>query len=121
MQKISTTEAETLSSWRFYNLKLPVLEKTGLGLFELLLLPARKLKSKGFKAMLIECFKDNFDMKLSISTSEKNPTKGPTAVKIHVHLGKQRAQSFSLKWKALGHSLTIHTLKRCWQPSSRSL
>ena len=84
-------------------------------------LPPENLRVKGFKAMLIECFKDNFDMKLTISTSEKNPTKGPIAVKIHVHLGKQRAQIFSSKWKALGHSLTVHTLKRCWQPSSRSL
>ena len=60
-------------------------------------------------------------MKLSNSTSEKNPTKGPIAVKIHVHLGKQHAQILSSKWKALGHSLTVHTLKRCWLPSSRSL
>ena len=60
-------------------------------------------------------------MKLSNSTSEKNPTKGPIAVKIHVHLGKQHAKILSSKWKALGHSLTVHTLKRCWLPSSGSL
>ena len=48
-------------------------------------------------------------MKLSNSTSEKNPTKGPIAVKIHVHLGKQRAQIFSSKWKALGHSIGNRT------------
>ena len=71
--------------------------------------PPENLRVKGFKAMLIECFKDNFDMKLSISTSEKNPTKGPIAVKIHVHLDKQRAQIFSSKWRALGHSLTVAT------------
>ena len=82
----------------------------GLGCF---CFPPENLRVKGFHAMLIECFKDNFDMKLSNSTSEKNPTKGPIAVKIHVHLGKQRAQIFSSKWKALGHSLTVHTLQRC--------
>ena len=60
-------------------------------------------------------------MKLSNSTSEKNPTIDPIAVQIHVHLGKQRAQIFSSKWKARGHSPTVHTLKRCWLPSSRSL
>ena len=42
MQKISTTEAETLFSLRFYSLKLPVSEKTGLGRFDLLSLRALK-------------------------------------------------------------------------------
>ena len=57
-------------------------------------------------------------MKLSISTSEKNPTKCPIAVKIHAHLSKQGAQILSQKWRALVPSFTVHTFKRCWQPST---
>ena len=111
MQKISSTEAETLSCWRFYNLKLSVSEKpvwVGLSCF---CFPPENFRVKSFKAMLIECFKDNFDMKLSISTSEKNPTKSPIAVKIHVHLGKQRAQiHVHLGKRALANRTYLETL-----------